>query len=130
LPALSTVLAHVDEVWGAAAPEHVRAQLAESANGLAGRISVIVATAERTEATILREGLSYPGWRQRASFFFHFFFPSTAYMRTRYRISHSALIPFYYFVRLGLGVRRFVESLGAIFRNARKLANPPRPNPS
>ena len=122
LPALNAVLAHVDDVWGVTAPSPLRAQLAESANGLAGRIAVIVSTAERTEALILREGLSYRSWRHRASYFFHFFFPSPVYMRTRYRISHSALIPFFYLVRLGLGARRLVGSISSIFRNARKLA--------
>jgi len=126
LPALNAVLAHVDDMWGVAAPEHVRAQLAESANDLAGRISVIVSTAERTDALIFREGLSYRSWRHRASYFFYNFFPSPAYMRTRYRISHSALIPVFYVVRLGLGARRLVKSLGSIFRNARKLAHETR----
>jgi len=119
LPALNAVLADVDAGWGVAAPEPVRTQLAESANGLAGRISVIVSTAERTDALIFREGLSYPSWRCRASYFFRNFFPSPAYMQTRYHISHSACIPFFYLVRLGRGVGRLIESLGSILRNAR-----------
>jgi len=100
-------------------PQVLRAQLSRKTGGLADRVAVIVSTAERTDATVFREGLSYPRWRQRASYFFHQFFPSPAYMRTRYRLSNSALIPLYYFVRLGLGARRFIVSLGSILRNAR-----------
>lgn len=121
LPALNAVLTYVADVWGVAAPEAVRAQLAASSGGLSERLAVVVATAERTDATVLREGLSFGTWRQRAAYFFHVFFPSPTYMRARYRIAHPALVPFFYLVRLGLGARRLLESFAAILRNARRV---------
>lgn len=121
LPALNAVLTHIADVWGVAVPEAVRAQLAESSRGLGDQLAVIVATAERTDATILREGMSFGDWRSRAAYFFHVFFPSPKYMRERYRIAHPALVPVFYLVRLGLGARRLLESLVAIWRNARRV---------
>lgn len=121
LPALNAVLTHVADVWGVTVPDAVRAQLAESSRGWGNQLAVIVATAERTDVTILREGMSFGDWRSRAAYFFHVFFPSPKYMRERYRIPHTALLPFFYLVRLGLGARRLVESLVAILRNARRV---------
>lgn len=121
LPALNAVLKHIADVWGIAAPDSVRAQLAESSRGVGDQLAVIVATADRTDATILGEGMSFRTWRQRAVYFFHVFFPSPKYMRERYRIPHPALVPVFYLVRLGLGARRLVASFAAILRNARRV---------
>lgn len=121
LPALNAVLMHVADVWGVAAPEAVRARLAASSRDLSAQLAVVVATAERTDATVLREGLSFRTWRQRAAYFVHVFFPSPAYMRARYRIAHPVLVPLFYLVRLGLGARRLIESLVAILRNAHRV---------
>jgi len=119
LPVLDAVLTHVTDTWGVAIPESIRASLAESTRGLANHLQVIVATSERIDATILREGMSFHDWRTRAAYFFHLFFPSPDYMRERYRIAHPALLPLFYLLRLGLGARRLVESFAAIVRRAR-----------
>lgn len=121
LPALNAVLTHVADVWGVTVPATVRTRLAASSSGLGNQLAVIIATADRTDATILREGMSFRDWRRRVAYFFHVFFPSPKYMRERYRIAHPALVPFFYLVRLGLGARRLLESLIAILRNARRV---------
>lgn len=121
LPALRAALANVDAMWGIAAPAPIRAQLAQVPRGLGDQLAVITATAEQTDAMVLREGMSYSTWRRRASYFFHVFFPSPAYMRARYRITRSALLPFFYLVRLGLGARRFIASVSSMGINALTL---------
>ncbi|MBI5302883.1 MAG: nucleotidyltransferase family protein [Chloroflexi bacterium] len=115
-PALAAALTQVASVWGVAVPDAVGAQLASTGN-LASRVDMLAATAERPDILILREGLSYRRWRDKVAYLFHFIFPSPAYMRQRYLIAHTSLVPFYYGWRLILGAQRIVISVRSILHN-------------
>ncbi|CAG0972162.1 hypothetical protein ANRL3_01571 [Anaerolineae bacterium] len=118
LPALNATLALIEGEWKVPVSASVRAQLDEPRLDWANRIGMIIATSERPHVRVLHDGLSYRSWRDKVAYLFYCFFPSRAYMRTRYRISHSILMPFYYLWRLFLGAWLLFKSVWSILVNA------------
>jgi len=55
--------------------------------------------------------VTLPGWRQRLRYAWSILFPSAAYMRQRYRVSHDGLLPLYYPYRWLIGLRGAIRLL-------------------
>lgn len=117
--ALEAVCAHVETEWGVALSEKIRQQWTVSTTS---QIKIAVETTEHSDLLFLREAMSYQGWRRKLIYVSNYFFPSPTYMQTRYCIKHKWLLPLYYAWRLGLGMRRLLESSISVLRNALHLA--------
>jgi hypothetical protein len=89
----------------------VAAHLAAARLRPAERLLQVVMAARRREARVIADGLSLPGLRAKLGFWLGLVFPSPAYMRGRYRVTHEALLPLYYLLRIGQGSYRVARSV-------------------
>jgi hypothetical protein len=102
-----TVLARLAEEWDAPVPAEVLATLRAQQPSREERRVVADLTAPVRPAgqRFWSDLASMPGWRRRLRFARTHLFPSVAYMRRRYRITHPVLLPFYYPYRWLRGLR-------------------------
>lgn len=101
------VLIPAAEEWGARVPQEVLAQLRRLRPSPAEeKVFARLTAGPRPAGQRFRDDLaSLPEWRVRLGFAWVNLLPSPAYMRQRYQIRHSALVPLYYLYRWLLGLR-------------------------
>lgn len=108
---LQQIISVVVAEWGAPVPAGVLAHLA-ALRPSAAEAQVFSWLAGEEERPVLKrfwaDLASMPDWSQRFSYAWRQLFPSRQYMRHRYGINHSYLLPFYYPYRWWLGLYRAV----------------------
>ena len=104
---LRQVLTRLSDEWGAPIPAAVCARLRalqpskDEARTFQWRTPARRSVAQRFWADVR----SMPGWRRRLHFTWTLLFPSPAYMRERYQVTHPVLLPLYYPYRWARGLR-------------------------
>ena len=114
---LKQALSQVVDGWAAPAPPHVLTRLNELQPSPEERRVFDWLTSFDWGAeggqTVARhfwaDLVTLPGWRRRLEYAFTGLLPSPAYMRQRYGIRHSYLLPLYYLYRYALGIRSLVQ---------------------
>jgi hypothetical protein len=105
LPPVRSVLTRAADEWGAPVPADVLAALREPSDSpRAERLYEQLSVARSPGQRFLTDLSSTSGWRQRLRYARTNLFPSAAYMRERYSISHPLLVPLYYPYRWLRGV--------------------------
>lgn len=109
---LQQIIALVVAEWGAPVPAGVLARLAALTPSAAeAQVFSWLAAEERPVLKRFWADLaSMSNWSQRFSYAWRQLFPSRRYMRHRYGISHSFLLPFYYPYRWWLGLYRAIRA--------------------
>jgi hypothetical protein len=107
---LQQILPRVADQWQVPLPDAVRERLAAFEPSAAELKAFRGLTAESRPLArrFWAELASMPGWRRRIRYAWRNLFPSVSYMRRRYGMRHTYLLPFYYFYRWYQGVRRIV----------------------
>lgn len=106
------VLRQVADEWAAPVPADALARL-DALCPSAAELRVMAWRTARQRPVAQRlwsDLVSMSGWRQRIRYAWIQLFPSAAYMRGRYRIRHSLLLPLYYPYRWWVGLRGLVAS--------------------
>jgi putative nucleotidyltransferase-like protein len=94
-------LTETRERWRVSAPATVYARLAAAHTPLKGRMTFGAANSVSGGPLDLINGLSLIGARRRLNYWMRLAFPNVSYMRARFQIRNSALLPLSYLWRVG-----------------------------
>lgn len=104
---LKDVLPHLAAVWWAPVPQSALDRLMQIEPTPAERdvFRHLTAPGQPLAQQLWSDFAALPKWSQRLAYMLRKLFPSTAYMRHRYRIKNPGLLPFFYVYRWLLGIQ-------------------------
>lgn len=118
--AVQSTTAQVKQRWGVSLPDEVVRGLQVLSSGPYERVLFSLASAGESQARVIMDGIDLPTNRARLRYWLRHMFPTASYMRTRYHISNSLLVPIYYLWRIAAGGYRSARALiGAAGPNLR-----------
>lgn len=117
---IESTMAQVKQWWGVSMPDEIVRGLQALSSGTYERILFSLASGGESQARVILDGIDLPTHRARLGYWLRHMFPTASYMRTRYGISNTLLVPIYYLWRIAAGGYRSARALiGAAGPNLR-----------